>query len=304
MLKQSNCVKRALNTAGLTLEAGIGESFLIKNIIVGRVTTDAYMTIRVDNFSVGYYLVKGKRGCQLCGTRLSYDGYNLMDMLVRRGLPFSIPIAEGQKLSCGVLDGIGTIQVVYDIYDEADITAEMPNGTKSKVAGFIQYLRESSVLAASGDMLLDTSLTPAEFPDFPAGKCVPAKMSIKLHGIHASPVADFVSAGNGFYTTYLKLIREREILLDEDRLGVPFLGYASATGAADYKKAETLIGCGGEVAVPDGDYKFDEPYWFDPPLVFASGEELLIYLSWIKVGAHTMAANLPAVDLILEVNRE
>ena len=178
------------------------------------------------------------------------------------------------------------------------------NSTKSKIFGFIQYLRESAVLAASGDMLLDTSITPAEFPDFPAGKSVPPKMKIKLHGIHASPVADYTSSSNGFYTTFLKLIREREVLLNEDRHGIPFLGSSAATGAADYKKAETLVGCGGEVAWPTGDYKLDEPYWFDPPLEFTSGEELLVYLTWVKVGSHTMAANLPAVDLILEVNKE
>lgn len=304
MLRQTNCVKRALCTAGLTLEADVGESFLVKAIFVGRVTTDMYMTVKIDNFSVGYWLVKGKRGNQLCGTRLSYDGYNLMDKLVKRGLPFSYPIAEGQKLTCSVLDGIGTIQVLYDIYDAGDIRKDMPNGTQSKSFGFIQYLRESAVLDASGDMLLDTSITPAEYPDFPAGRVVPPKMTVKLHGIHASPVADFASSGNGFYTTYLKLIREREVLFDEDGLGIPFLGYASATGAADYKKVETIIGCGGEVGWPTGDYKLDDPLWFDPPLEFASGEELLVYLTWVKVLTRTMQANLPAVDLILECIRE
>jgi len=304
MLKQSNCIKRALNTAGLTLEAGIGESFLIKAIFVGIVTTAGFLTVRVDNFTVGFWRVFGKRGNELGGTRAGYKGYNLMDLLVKRGLPFSIPIAEGQKLTCGVLDGAGTIQVVYDIYDETDITAEMPNGTKSKSAGFIQYLRESSVLTASGDMLLDTSLTPAEFPDFPAGKCVPAKMKIKLHGIHGSPVADYDSASNGFHTTYLKLIREREILLDEDRNGLPFLGNEAADGAADYTLAESLIGSGGAQVLATAVYQNDPPYWFEPALEFASGEELLVYLTWVKVGTDTMAADLPDVGLILEVIRE
>jgi len=304
MLLQTNCVKRALNTAGITLEADTGESLLVKAICVGVCTTDAYVVVKVDNYTVASYLVKGKAGNELGGQRLLYDGINLMDVLVKRGLPFSIPIAEGQKLTIAALDGAGAIQVVYDMYSAADIRADMPNGTASKVFSFIQYLKETSVLAASGDMLLNVSLSPAEFPDFPAGKAVPARMKIKLHGIEGSPVADFVSANNGFYSTYLKLIREREVLFDEDRKGFQFLGSSAATGAADYTSAESLIGCVGERVSPVPRVSIKDPLWFVPPLIFASGEELLVYLSWIKVGTHTMAANLPAVGLILEVNRE
>jgi len=304
MLKQTNCIKHAPNTAGLTLQADVGESFLVKCIYVGECTTDAYLSAKIDNFSVAYYRVKGKRGNELGGMRRSYTGYNLMDKLVKRGLPFAIPIAEGQKLTIAALDGDGSIQVVYDIYSAGDIRADMPNGTASKIFGFIQYLKESAVLTASGDMLLDTALTPAEFPDFPAGKAVPARMKIKLHGIHGSPVSDYVSTGNGFYSTYLKLIREREVLFDEDREGIKFLGYTGASQAAYYLNAVSIIGCGGEQAMSREDVKFDDPLYFDPVLVFASGEELLVYLSWIKEGTHTMSANNPCVGLILEVNRE
>jgi hypothetical protein len=305
MLRQANCIKSALNTAGLTLEAGTGESFLVKAIYIGRCTTAAYLSIKVDNFSVAYYNVYGKRGNELGGQRLVYKGYNIMKKLVDRGLPFSIPIAEGQKMTLPVLDGIGSMQVVYDRYDAQDILSTAPNGTASKKFGFIQYLRESSVLTASGDMLLDKAITPAEFPTFPAGAAVPARMKIKLHGIYGSPVSDYASSGNGFYTTYLKLIREREVLFDEDRKGFPFLGYANTeTAAGYYGKVQSLIGCGGERTDADADYKFDDPLFFVPALEFLSGEELLVYLTWVKEGTHTMPADLPAVALILEVNRD
>lgn len=304
MLRQTNCIKSALNTAGLTLQASVGQSLLVKAIYVGVVTTSGYLTIKVDNYSVASYLVQGKRGNELGGQRLGYKAVNLMKLLVDRGLPFAIPVAEGQKLTLPVLDGAGSMQVVYDRYDAGDIKADMPNGTASKRYGFIQYLRESAVLTASGDMSLDTSLTPAEFPDFPAGKAVPANMTIKLHGIHGSPVADFVSGSNGFYTTYFKLVKEREVLLDEDRNGILFLGSAAATGAGDYTNVQSLIGTGGSALDANAAYKFDAPFWFDPALIFTSGEELLVYLTWVKVGTHTMAANLPAVGLILEVNKK
>jgi hypothetical protein len=304
MLRQANCIKTALHTAGLTLQADIGESFLIKYIVCGIVTTAGYLAVKVDNFSVAYYRVKGKRGNELGGQEFFKDGYNLMKKLVDRGLPFTIPIAEGQKLTLPALDGIGYFWVVYDRYDAGDITAAMPNGTQSKKFAFIQYMKETSVLTASGDMLLDKTNTPAEFPTFPAGTAVPARMRIKLHGIHGSPVADAASSANLFYTTYLKLIREREVLFDEDRYGIPFHGRLAATGAADYSMVESLIGCGGETPTAVGDQVYREPLFFVPPIEFMSGEELLVYLTWVKVGTHTMAADLPCVGLILEVNKD
>lgn len=303
MLKRANCIKRGLVTSALTLEAHANESFLIKSISITTITTAGYLAVKIDNTSVAYWRRSGKRGNELGGIRLGYVGTNLMDLLVKRDLPFTLPIAEGQGLNLSVGDGAGSYQIIYDIYDAGDIRPDMPNGTDSKVFGFIQYLRESAVLIASGDMLLDTAITPAEFPDFPAGKSVPSNMLIKLHGIHGSPVADFVTASNGFHSTYLKLVRDREVLFDEDRLGIQFLGNSAATGAADYQNGESLIGSGGEVAGAVAADKIQEPLWFDPPLEFNSGEELLIYMSFVKTGTHTMAADLSDIGLILEVNK-
>jgi len=304
MLLETNCVKRALNTAGISLQADVGESLLVKAIYVGVVTTAGYAIVKIDNFTVGCWLVKGKGGNELGGMYKGYAAINLMKLLVERGLPFSYPIAEGQKLTIAALDGAGAIQLVYDRYTAGDIRADMSNGTASKVFSFIQYLGESAVLTASGDMLLDTSLSPAEFPDFPAGKPVPPRMKIKLHGITGCPVADAASGSNLFYTTYLKLIREREVLFDEDRLGIQFLGDSAATGAGKYTDIESIIGSVGEIGAGFFMANKKEPLWFDPALLFLSGEELLVYLSWLKVGTHTMPAGLPAVGLILEVNRD
>ena len=304
MIRQANCIKRGLVTSALSLEARANESLLVRAIFITTITTAGYLAVKIDNVSVGFWRRMGKRGNELGGIRSGYVGYNLMDLLVKRGLPFSLPIAEGQTLNLSAGDGAGSYQILYDIYDAGDIRPDMPNGTDAKTFAFMQYLRESAVLTASGDMLLDTSITPAEFPDFPAGRSVPANMEIKLHGIHGCPVADYTSGSNGFYSTYLKLVRERTVLFDEDRLGIQFLGNSGATGAADYQTAESLIGSGGEVVGAVAADKIQEPYWFDPPLVFGSGEELLIYMSFVKVGTHTMAADLSDIGLILEVNKK
>lgn len=306
MLKQHNCTKLLTGATGGNLEANAGESFLVKAIFnaLPMTKTDTYLTAKIDNVTVGYYRCVGKSGNHLGDASGSTVGRNLMRFLVDRGLPFSLPIAEGQKLNVSRPAGTGKIIILYDRYDAGDITAAMPCGSAAKTYGFLQYLRESAVLAASGDMHLDTSITPAEFPDFPAGKAVPAKMKIKLHGIAGCPVADFASGDNGFYTSYLKLVREREVLFDEDRLGFLFWGNDQTAQAGIYTLPKGLIGSGADYAEFNSFWANKQPLMFDPPLVFESGEELLVYLSWVKIGTHTMPANLADIALILEVERE
>jgi len=305
MLKQNNCVKLLTGATGGDLEADSGESFLVKAIFnaLPMTKTDTYLTAKIDNVTVGYFRCVGKSGNHLGGASSSTFARNLMQFLVSLGLPFSLPVAEGQKLNVSRAAGTGKIVVLYDRYDAGDISANMPCGTECNNYGFLQYLRESAVLAASGNMLLDTAITPAEFPDFPAGKAVPAKMRIKLHGIAGCPVADFASGDNGFYTSYLKLVREREVLFDEDRLGILFWGNDQTAQTAQYVLGKSIIGSGAVYAEFNAFWMNQPPLMFDPPLVFESGEELLVYLSWVKIGTHTMPVNLADVALILEVEK-
>lgn len=305
MLRQNDCTKLLTAATGGDLEADTGESFLVKAIFnaLPMTKTDTYLTFKIDNVTVGYYRCVGKSGNHLGGASSSTIASNLMRFLVDRGLPFSLPIAEGQKLNVSRPAGTGKIIILYDRFDGGDIRADMPCGTDAKNYGFLQYLRESAVLTASGDMHLDTSLTPAEFPDFPAGKAVPAKARIKLHGIAACPVADFASGDNGFYTSYLKLVREREVLFDETRAGFLFWGNDQTAQTAQYVLGRGIIGSGAVYAEFNSFWANQPPLMFDPPLVFESGEELLVYLTWVKIGTHTMPVNLADIALILEVEK-
>lgn len=304
MLMQSNCVKLITASGGGDLEADANESFLVRGIFVDPSTNDTYLTAKIDNVTVAYYRLVGKSGNHLGDISASTIGANLMALLVKMGLPFSLPIAEGQKLNISRYAEAGMVQILYDRYSAGDIRSDMPGGSAAKSYGFLQYLREAAVLTASGDMILDTAITPSEFPDFPAGKAVPAKMRIKLHGIAGCPVADFASGDNGFYTSFLKLVREREVLCDEDRDGFLFRGNDQTAQTAQYILVKSLIGSGAEYAEFNSFWANCPPLMFDPPLVFESGEELLVYLSWVKIGTHTMPANLADVALILEIERE
>jgi len=306
MLKQNDCTKLITAATGGSLEADTGESFLIKAVFnaLPLTKTDTYLTFKIDNVTVGYYRCVGKSGNHLGGASSSTIGINLMRFLIDRGLPFSLPIAEGQKLTISRPAGTGKIIVLYDRYDAGDIRADMPCGTLSKTYGFLQYLRETDLLTASGDMILDASLTPAEFPDFPAGKAVPAKVRIKLHGIAGCPCGQWVSNDHGMYTTYLKLIREREVLFDEDRVGFLFEGNNYLAQTKPYEMGKSIIGSGAEFGSSTLFSQNQPPLMFTPPLVFESGEELLVYLTWYKKGSGSMSANITDVAMILEVVRE
>lgn len=300
-MKVHNAVKRIIASGGGDLEADSGESFRVTGIFVDPSTNDTYLTVRVDRVTVAYYRIKGKSGNHLSGITKDETGKNLMSFLVAAGLPFSIPVAEGQKLNVSRYAEAGDVQIMYDIYDGPDVRKTDPGGTEAKSYGFIQYLRESAVLSASGDMHLDTAITPAEFPDFPADRPVPSGMEILLHGIVGNPVADAASSSNLFYTSFLKLMREREVLFDEDRNGISFLGDSAATGAGDYTSGRSIIGPSTGLVLASAGIPLASPLMFDPALRFVSGEELLAYLTWVKVGTHTMPANIADIGMILEV---
>ncbi|GAI89504.1 unnamed protein product, partial [marine sediment metagenome] len=43
----------------------------------------------------------------------------------------------------------------------------MPNGSAAKEFTFVQYAKVGTPPTATGDALIDSALSPAEFPDFP-----------------------------------------------------------------------------------------------------------------------------------------
>lgn len=301
MLRQSDCIKHLPDALGGSLQADSGESFLVKGIFVVPSSGDTYLTIKIDNFTVGYYRLVGKAGNHLGGIHYYNPGFNLMDFLVKRGLPFSLPIAEGQKLTVTRANEAGNILILFDRHDAGDIRTDMPCGTESKTYGFMQYLKNGTQLSADGDLELDTAITPAEFPDFPAGKACPANTTIKLHGI-AGSAHNEGDMTNYWHDTYLKLVREREVLFDEDRLGIPFL--SDADGASydpQYRDSKSIIGSGATFAEIAAWYAGRPPLMFAEPLEFSSGEELLVYVSGKKEGTYTTVDDKVDVALIFEV---
>lgn len=300
MLKQGNCIKRFTAVSTDTLEANAGESFLIRGLYVAPESGNTYLTLKVDRKTVGVYRIAGKSGNQLDKMFCDFVHNNLMEFLQSKGVNCSIPVAEGQSFTVSTPGTSPVVVIVYDTYDAGDITASMQNGTESKEYMFIQYMDTSETIDATEDVTLDTSLSPAEFPDFPCGKSVPANTEIQILGLAGLPVGTGTSESNKTGSTYVKMVKERETLFDEDRNGIPFFFHSGIFGGASYWSDFSLIGSCVSLDTSTYNATLGNPLMFDPPLQFKAGEELLIYVSFVKLAAYTLPAS--SIDLAAIMN--
>ena len=204
----------------------------------------------------------------------------LLDYLTRLGLWKGLPIAEGETLLITGAARSNCKQIlVYEIHEAGDQASESENGSKSGTYLFLNYGNCGGSINVDGDSLYTTSISPAEFPAFPFGSVVPAKHEIEILGICASPFAPKENDDTDYiYTQFLKLVKDREVLFDEDRQGIIFENrQLSLIGRSDsVAQGISLIGNKSE-------YDLNDPFMFNPPLKFVPGDELGIFLTTVKV---------------------
>ena len=197
----------------------------------------------------------------------------LLSYLGSRGLFSGYPVAEGETFTLDLITGATAIKMVeYELYAAGDISNEMDNGSKSSTFVFVSYGDTGANLQLVVDTTLGESNNPAEYPDFPFGSLVPSGHKIELLGILASDVGPAANVtGTYSMTQYLKLMRGREVLFDEDHNGLLYYNPQQ-----DPPGAVNLI---GEGYSPGGNFTqcdIKQPLMFDPPLTFLEGEELSV----------------------------
>ena len=298
-IKAKNQVKIVYGAADLQLEADPGEAFLVKNIFAFA-TAAAYATLKTEKTTVGYFRTDPTYGNHLSFPRFKTAAgvldtllfINLLSFLFSLGIFKGYPVSEGEKFVISGLTNAADMKVVlYDIYEPADIKNTDPNGSKSLEYFLMNYGDTGAAIAAAGDNLLDNPLNPSEFPKFPFGEDVPAKHQILVHGICGSEVCvRNATPATAIYTTYLKLIKDREVLFDEDRNGIPF-DFSLCSGAvATYKAGGySLIGNMNHVDPRP-------PLIFPEPLVFDGGDELNAYITTLEP---VDASTIPALDHVI-----
>ena len=287
MLLNSHMIKRITASGGGDLQAKAGESLRVTGIQCIPSTNDTYLTVRVDRVTTAYYRIKGKSGNHLGTNRVDYLKRNIMEFLARVGVNVSIPIAEGQTLNISRYAEAGNVMVIYDRYSAGDIQASDPNGSESNSITYLQYAKIGTTPTASGDHKLDTAITPSEFPDFPCGKVVEARHTVEMLGVAGCPFNNAEAGPAGWATSFMKFVKDREVLFDTDRNGIPFDAQDTSATADSYGANFSLIGPGTEILVDTNLIMPGDPLIFEPALRFEAGSELSVYLSIIKEGSPT-----------------
>ena len=236
---------------------------------------------------------------------LMFSGYHhaptLLGYLGEKGIFKGFPVAEGQTFRIEGMERADSVTlIIYEIYEPGDISPDQENGSMSKEYFFLNYGTTGASITAPGDALYDTPVSPAEFPDFPFGKVVPAKYEIDIMGICGSPRAPAENeTGNYIYTKFIKLVKEREVLFDEDRNGILFMDNIVNNESQIDRTADGYSLIGNLSA-----YDNNPPLMFPVPLTFLPGDELNIYLTTEGLGTYgTIEASEQEITLIEKVRR-
>ena len=304
MLKQGGCVKRITASGGGDLVVPAGKSYLVRRIYAEPSGSDTFLTLRVDRKTVGAYRIGGKSGNHLSFLTEGNFKRNLMEFLESIGVNVTIPVAEGQTFNVSRYAETGEVIIVYDKYDAGDIRADMPNGSDSKEYIFIQYMNNSATKAVSGDLQMDESNSPAEFPDFPCGAVVPARHKVEILGLAGHPTGHKTTGDNYILSTFVKMIKDRETLFDEDRAGIVFRAKKPSEDKTMYRIDFSLIGACVMSSYSQSDEISADPYMFEPALQFSAGEELLVYVTFELTGTDTLPVDVVDLAAIMKVTVE
>jgi len=301
--------KTQLGNVDLELEAKTGQGLIIKNIMIFDPTLN-YITVSISKTTVGYFRVGGGLGNHLSFHVGSFEsahplvhvgkvGQNtILSYLSNLGLFTGYPVASGETfLITGAKKSTSVQCVEYEILEEADISPEMENGSKSTSYLYINYGQSGASISVATDVILDTANNPAEFPDFPYGKIVPANRNIELHGILASDVVFPTTSANYIYSQFLKFMQGKTFLFDEDRQGLLFLAPINAGSLGTHHPA-----LGNSVGGNYTNIDLKYPFMFDPPIIFPQGQELTVYWKFALGGTGgSITSEFQEVALILKM---
>jgi len=222
-LKEKLMVKGNLGTATatLSLEAKTGESLLIKSLRFGALHSGGFAECLIDRLSVGFWYVGDIAANHLEQWSFAAMHLSVFQALIDRGLFAGYPIAEGETFKVAPHTAGATVigSIGYEIHDAGDMTPDMPNGSMSKEFLFLNYGTNAIEIAIDATGTMDKTRNPSEYPAFPFGEVVPARTEIDILGFLLMTWKDSQGNLNPNYT-FLKLLKDRKVLFDEDRNGI------------------------------------------------------------------------------------
>lgn len=276
-LKNSDMVKTVIGDTDLSMTPPVGEAYKIKGIMVSNPGTN-YVTLSTSKTTIGYFRVGGAQGSHLFAydSKVPFD--NLLSQLIKLGAWHEYPVAEGETfLITGAKSANSTQVVLYDIYDAGDVHSNDINGSSAAEYDYIAYGTPSKV-ATSPTAQYDTATTPEEFPKFPYNVQVGGNNSVEILGLVISPLSFQDSGATGIQATQrLKLVKDRVILYDNDKDGIPLVATNSAPTAGSYDYSG-ISSVGSATDVDPSPVVL-----FESPLAFKGGEEMDLYLTTTTV---------------------
>ncbi len=263
-LKNPYMVKAAPLTAqaSLSIEAKVGQSLRITRLHFGALHSGGFAEILIDRVSVGFYYIGDVNANHLEQFELATVLGNVFDRLLAKDIMAGYPVAEGQTFEVRPHTAGATVvgTITYEIHDAGDFTSDMPNGSTSEEFLFLNYGTNGSVIAANATGTLDSTRNPSEYPAFPFGESVPPNYAMEILGFLLITWKDALGNLNPNYA-YLKLIKDRNVLFDDDRAGICVregMGFLT-WGPCRQTNVDIQL--------------------FPQPIPFASGDELIVQMT-------------------------
>lgn len=275
----------------VSIPVKVGESILVKDIIVHKFGTACdLLKIYVDSVQVGEIYIGTIHGNPLIGTSNLYGKQTLLNYLYNKGLWRGIPVEEGQTLQVTAYNGSGVyISVIYEVHDAGDLSSTNPNGSEASERDLITYGRVGSV--SSGECLYNSATYGVIVGGFPFTDKVPPAYEVHVKGVLFQDIMKISGTGaNKSKSMYLKFIKEREVLYNNQLAGLPYFGDTTKTSDGTYN------GTGLSVGGVYTDLNSKEPYILPEPIVNVEGQKLEIYLG-VQVISGTL--NITTNDTLL-----
>lgn len=297
MMRRQGMVLKTSGTTALTHTVPDGKSYMLRDILFHAAAAGAEdHKLTVDQKDIyhfvapsGWYMASGNPS----------GGYTPIWAVLRNaGIRLDVPVEAGQKIQFTAPGASDYLGIVYDEYDKGDILRTMPNGTEASRRTLLQQISNSGTRATAGDLDLDQSDLASSFPAFPGGAVVPARHTMSLVALFGTATSKGTGAANGEYTTYLKALRNQQLVSDPDLTGWYFLGDSGHTAASvDYDTIVARIDAGVQHNLP-------RIVLFDPPIVFEAGEELNMIATIGRTGAGAdFAAGDIKLGMVFDVQR-
>ena len=306
-LIQPLMVKNFDAVSSVSLTPPAGKSLRVVDIVFNELT--ANVTIKIEKTYVGY-IAKGNSVYTEGSNAYNVSQYEvggfpyytktLMRRLQEMGLPMTYPVAEGETFSLEAEGGSVTGFIVYQLYDAGDVKNTEVNGSAANHYIFVNYGRPSSSITPPGYADVNYAMNPTPFPDFPFGSPVPAGKKILIHSllINAWGYNSYTgSADHVSRVTYIKVMKDTEVLFDTDMLG--FSVY-SPTPASGY---ENVVSNPNASIMPYG-YSVDLKGLgrFEPALEFDEGSIVHVQAYVANVAsADAIPLTIPYLGVVEEV---